>query len=119
MSRPHSFIAVWVCLIGYLLLRSWWPTPALEPAHPFARNDIQAVTHRAGLLLGHRIDINHADAITLELLPGIGPATAQNILQYRTAHGPFRRVEDLIAVPGIGPGLMRRCAEWMTVSSTP
>jgi competence protein ComEA len=36
-------------------------------------------------------------------LPGVGPATAQKIIDYRQAHGPFRTVEELEAVPGIGP----------------
>lgn len=106
-------------LIGCLLLRSWWPDAALESPKPFALADIAATTPQAQLLLGQRIDINHADAAMLELLPGIGPATAQKIVTYRTLHGPFQRIEDLIAVRGIGPALMRRCREWIAVSSSP
>jgi competence protein ComEA len=36
-------------------------------------------------------------------LPGIGPVTAQKILDYRTEHGAFASVDELDAVPGIGP----------------
>jgi competence protein ComEA len=39
----------------------------------------------------------------LDALPGVGPVTAQKILDYRTAHGAFRSVDELDAVPGIGP----------------
>jgi competence protein ComEA len=49
------------------------------------------------------VDINTADATALETLDGIGPALAQRILAYRTAHGGFRSVGDLQNVTGIGP----------------
>jgi len=39
----------------------------------------------------------------LDALPGVGPVTAQKILDYRQKHGSFRTVNDLDAVPGIGP----------------
>jgi competence protein ComEA len=49
------------------------------------------------------LDLNTATAEQLDGLPGIGPATAQKIIDYRQAHGPFRSVDELDAVPGIGP----------------
>jgi competence protein ComEA len=52
---------------------------------------------------GGTVDINTADATTLETLDGIGPSLAQRILAYRTAHGGFRTVGDLQNVTGIGP----------------
>ncbi len=52
---------------------------------------------------GGTVDINSADATALETLDGIGPALAQRILAYRTAHGGFRSVNDLQNVTGIGP----------------
>lgn len=50
------------------------------------------------------LDLNSATAEQLDSLPGIGPATAQKIVDYRTAHGPFHSVDELDAVPGIGAG---------------
>jgi competence protein ComEA len=49
------------------------------------------------------VNINNADATTLETLPGVGPATAKAIVDYRTQHGKFRSVDDLLNVRGIGP----------------
>ncbi len=48
------------------------------------------------------LDINRATAEELAKLPGIGPMTASFIVSYRTEHGPFRTIEDLMKVKGIG-----------------
>lgn len=52
------------------------------------------------------LDLNSATLEQLEALPGIGPVTAQKILDYRQAHGPFHAVAELEGVPGIGPAHM-------------
>lgn len=52
------------------------------------------------------IDLNSADQAALETLPGIGPALAGRIIQWREENGPFRSVDDLLAVPGIGEKLL-------------
>lgn len=49
------------------------------------------------------IDVNTATAAELERLDGVGPSIADAIVSHREEHGPFRRVEDLLAVTGIGP----------------
>jgi competence protein ComEA len=52
------------------------------------------------------LDLNSATLEQLETLPGVGPVTAQKILDYRTQHGAFTSVDELDAVPGIGPSHM-------------
>jgi competence protein ComEA len=49
-----------------------------------------------------RINVNTAAAQELESLPGIGPTKAQAIVDYRDQNGPFRIIDDLLNVPGIG-----------------
>ena len=49
------------------------------------------------------VNINRASVTELDSLPGVGPSTAQAIVEYRTAHGPFGSVEALLNVKGIGP----------------
>lgn len=49
------------------------------------------------------LDLNSATLEQLEALPGIGPVTAQKILDYRQQHGAFHSVSELEGVPGIGP----------------
>jgi competence protein ComEA len=48
------------------------------------------------------VDLNRATAEQLDGLPGVGPATAKAIIDYRTQHGRFRAVEELLEVRGIG-----------------
>jgi competence protein ComEA len=52
---------------------------------------------------GPPISLNNATAEQLDTLDGVGPATAQKIIAWRTQHGGFRSVADLGQVPGIGP----------------
>lgn len=62
-----------------------------------------------------RININTASAEELETLPGIGPTTAQKIVEYRLQHGPFRTIQDIQNVPGIGPATFAKIQDYITV----
>jgi competence protein ComEA len=63
---------------------------------------------------GGKVNINTADSAALDSLPGIGPALAQRIIDYRQEHGPFARLEDLMEVSGIGPGTFEKLRDLIT-----
>ncbi|GGF29762.1 hypothetical protein GCM10010922_00920 [Microbacterium sorbitolivorans] len=64
---------------------------------------------------GGLVNINTADAVTLETLPGVGPALASRIIAWRESEGPFTAVDDLLAVSGIGPRVLESLRELVTV----
>jgi competence protein ComEA len=64
----------------------------------------------AGMDQSGRVSLNTADGPLIETLPGIGPALAGAILRHREANGPFRSMDDLDNVPGIGPAMMTKLA---------
>lgn len=78
---------------------------------PLPSPDAAAAAPQTGLL-----DLNRATAPELERLPGIGPVLAQNIVDHRERYGPFRAVEDLLAVSGIGPARLEQLRSLVTVA---
>lgn len=85
------------------------PTPTSHAATPAvgsagstapASNANSAAPHAAAS--ASPVNLNTADAATLGTLTGIGPAKANAILEYRKLHGPFKSVDDLLEVKGIG-----------------
>lgn len=85
--------------------------PYIEGALPVITTPIPEVVASTTEL----IDINTASTIELEELPGIGPTTAQKIVEYREQNGPFLAPEDIINVAGIGPGTYERIKDLITV----
>jgi len=66
------------------------------------RGSAQTAQQGSAAATSRAVDINRASAEELAKLPGIGPKLAKEIVEYRAKHGPFRRVEDLLIIPGIG-----------------
>jgi len=96
LFRKSAALAVLVC---FLLV----PLAAMGLA--------QAETGKA------KVNINSAGLNELQSLPRIGPKLAQRILDYRKEHGPFKRVEDLLKVKGIGEKMFRNFKDLVTVGS--
>jgi competence protein ComEA len=69
------------------------------------------------LTLGLPLNLNTATAQDLDALPGVGPALAQRLIDYRTSHGPFKRLDDLTAVSGIGPQNLAKLKPYLVLGA--
>jgi comEA protein len=61
------------------------------------------------------VNLNTATSEELQLVPGIGPVTAEKILQMRKSYGAFKSVDDLSAIRGIGPKRLEKMRKYLTV----
>ena len=86
-------LTLFLVLLGFLLMEYCAEETALELS---AYQDLQSSPDI------YLVGINSAGAADLQILPRIGPVLAQAIIDYRTQNGPFRSVEQLLEVPGIG-----------------
>jgi competence ComEA-like helix-hairpin-helix protein len=62
------------------------------------------------------VDVNTATVAQLQQLPGVGPAMANSIVQFRKKSGPFERIEDLLAIRGITSRKLERLRPYLTLS---
>src|ERR1700748_3800470 len=95
MSRRAAFALLCFALIGFRLGSGAASFSATKkpPSHP--------------------IDINSANSAQLQEVPGIGPATADKILQMRKSYGAFKSVDDLLSVRGIGPKRLEKMRKYL------
>ncbi len=105
-----------------------WKPPTVPGSTEISTGDLRAAVEegvlreeRAGapLAAGERIDPNFADETELRRLPGIGPAKATTIVRDRRENGPFRSLEDLERVPGLGEKTVARLAPYLALTSVP
>ncbi|MDH3590533.1 MAG: helix-hairpin-helix domain-containing protein [Planctomycetota bacterium] len=83
----------------------------------FASTAHAAAADRAGTAPAEKVDLNRASAAQLESVPGIGPSLAQRIVDFRKEHGPFRRMDDLLKVRGIGEKSLAKITPYLVVKS--
>jgi comEA protein len=65
------------------------------------------------------VNLNTATSEQLQQVPGIGPSTADKILQVRKSYGAFKSVDDLRAIRGIGPKRLEKMRKYLVVAKTP
>lgn len=91
------------------------PAPTLNNTPPLTTQAPDA-SHATTNSPNQKININRADLGELNALPGVGPVTAQKILDYRTTNGPFSSVDDLDNVSGIGAKKLEQIRPFATVN---
>lgn len=91
--------------------------PTAKPATKPAANPASTPAPKAAASSAAIIDLNTATKAQLELLPGVGPALAQRVLDHRAKVGSFTKVEDLDAVRGFGPKLLAKVKPFVKVET--
>ena len=76
--------------------------------------DVPGVVDTSHINAG-RVNINTASTSELDALPGVGPTTAQAIVDYRLQNGSFQFIQDIQKVPGIGPATYDRIKDYITI----
>ena len=107
-----------------VVLWAGWPEPSNKnlghsssPVMPSESHVVQEVHHNPTGHAAALLDLNVSSRMDLEMLPGIGPVLADRIVSYRSIHGDFQQVDDLVNVSGIGAKRLRRLLPYVTVES--
>lgn len=110
-QKVWLFLATLAVLAGIVLGALFLIAPIWQPGTPAAYVPVLPQTETA-VESGtpQLVDLNTADAETLQTLPGIGPAKAAAILAYREEHGPFAALQDAANVPGISEQMTEKWA---------
>ncbi len=91
------------------------PAPAIDPAAVVGSGPADGDPTPGVPSAAAPVNLNTASAAQLDSLPGVGPATAAAIISDRTEHGPFRSVDDLGRVRGIGAAKLDQLRKLVTV----
>jgi len=100
----RSFKMMLVVMLTLLALPLWLPAEGATSGS--AKGNVDP---------GEKVNINTASTSELVALPGIGPKIAEKIIAYRQEHGKFQKLEDLMAVKGIGEKKFAQLKPYITV----
>jgi competence protein ComEA len=76
---------------------------------------MSVMAQKSGGVPSEKVNLNSATSEQLQVIPGIGPATAKNILEYRAKVGKFNKIEEVINVKGIGEKKFQKIKDRLTV----
>lgn len=94
------------------------PEPEAFPGESLSRPAAVAPVENLPSVSGEKININKATVDELVKLPGIGPAIAARIVEYRAEFGPFKSVDELLNVRGIGKARLEAIRDLVTVEES-
>ena len=107
LTRYRPQILVSILIVAFLFGGAFYASRGTEKApkvvYSASLEDIRAEADQP-----LKVNLNDADVDELDELPGVGPSTAQKILDYRESNGMFRTVDDLEQVSGIGPKTLEK-----------
>ncbi len=108
MIALSAFAVLGLAVLGY---RNYFARPKLRIIPSQAKSG--GLNYEAAVKEKRMVSINTADINRIETLPGIGPKSAKDIIDYRAAHGSFLLKEDLMKVRGIGPKKYEEIKEYI------
>ncbi len=82
---------------------------------PLISNDNTMTAGSGKAKIGNKVNINHANKSELDTLPGVGPALAERIIEYRQTNGSFRDIDELKSIPGIGSSKYEKIKEKISI----
>jgi competence protein ComEA len=100
----RTLLSLAVCA-PLLVAQPWAQTPDPKPAGP------------ASAKPGALVNLNTASLTELQSLPGVGARTAERIVEYRQKNGPFKKIEELMNVQGIGEKSFLKLKPQITVAA--
>lgn len=98
---------MFLSLFAVAVLAAGLPAPRLNATQAAPKTDAKPAA---------MVNLNTATAADFEALPGIGAATAARIVEYRQKHGPFKKIEELMNVRGVGEKSFLKLRAQLTVT---
>jgi competence protein ComEA len=113
LHRIDQAVIAGLCLFGLIALGIYWVWQG------GLNGRLIEIDHADKHAVDFKVDVNAAEATELTTIPEIGPTLAQRIIDYRKRHGPFKEIEDLRHVRGIGPKTLERLKSYVLLPPNP
>jgi competence protein ComEA len=121
-NEQKIFLVLVLLFLGGTAIKAYkaYVVPTEQPHFEYAESDSVFAARSTtpappASLVQPRVNINAATATELDILPGVGPAMARQIIDYRTAHGPFKTLDELRSIKGMGPKKLEKLQPMVTL----